>query len=80
MTVPTKADPLYERMEHAFGEDRVRRTLQDMTWRRLPFLLDLLTDEARDEFLRRCIRDHKLQRKFAAESRRHYRENKNVVR
>jgi hypothetical protein len=35
-------------------------------------LLDYLTDEARDELLRRCITSHKLHRRFAAESRKHH--------
>lgn len=78
MTTPTKADPLYERMKHAFGEKRINDCFRIMTYSR--DLIDLLTDEARDELLRRCIHTHKTSRKFAAESRRLYREKQNVVR
>lgn len=75
---PTKADPFYERVEHAFGEDRVRRVLQSMmSSRRLPYVLDHLTDEARDELLRRLISDHKFTRKINAANRKLYREQQN---
>lgn len=69
----TKFAPLHERMEHAFGKNRIERSFQNMVTAHGCNLLDYLTDEARDELLRRCIVSHKLQRKFAAESRRHFR-------
>lgn len=65
---PTKADPLYKRMLHAFGHKEIEHQLMVI------LTFDCLTDEARDELLRRCIRSHKLRRKFAAESRKLYRE------
>jgi hypothetical protein len=68
---PTKAETLYERMVHAFGEKQIQRNFEYMVssgW----CLLDYLTDEARDELLSRCITSHKLHRRFAAESRRHH--------
>ena len=76
MTAPTKADPLYERMLHAFGDKRINDAFKDLVWK--SGLIDLLTDEARDELVRRCISNHKLSRKFAAESRRHYRKKQNA--
>lgn len=80
MTAPTKADPLYERMVHAFGEKTIREIFRNMTiWPLGGNFLDLLTDEARDALLRRCISHHTRTRKFAAESRRHHREKQNVV-
>lgn len=66
---PTKADSLTERMEHAFGRQRIARSFENMLTAHGCNLLDYLTDEARDELLRRCITSHKLQRRFAAESR-----------
>jgi hypothetical protein len=39
-------------------------------------LLDHLTDDARDELLGRCIISHKRQRRYAAESRKHYQQRK----
>jgi hypothetical protein len=70
---PTKADPLHERMEHAFGRQRISRSFESMVAAAGCNLIELLTDEAREELLRRCIANHKLSRKFAAESREHYR-------
>lgn len=67
---PTKSDPLYERMLHAFGDQRIHRSFENMVSDRDCNLLDYLTDDARDELLRRCIASHKLQRRFAAENRR----------
>lgn len=67
---PTKADSLHVRMDHAFGRSRIERSFQTMLAREN--LLDLLTDEARDELVRRCIVSHKLHRRFAAESRKHH--------
>jgi hypothetical protein len=61
-------------MEHTFGDKCVERCFDEMVWSRGRTLLDLLTDEARDELLRRCITRHKLSRKFAAESRKLHRE------
>ena len=66
----TKADSLRDRMAHAFGEERIARTFRNMVGRDL---LDLLTDEARDELLSRCLADHKSTRKAHAASRAHYR-------
>lgn len=74
MATPTKADPLYERMVHAFGDRRVDDSLLAVLSTARHNILDLLTDEARDELVRRCISSHKLSRKFAAESRKHHRE------
>jgi hypothetical protein len=71
--IPTKADPLHERMLHAFGRQRIERSFDNMLTAHGFNLLDYLTDEAREELLRRCIISHKLQRKFAAESRAVYR-------
>lgn len=71
---PTKADSLHERMEHAFGEKRINHVFQNMVSLSGKNLLDYLTDEARDELLRRCIGLHKRTRRFAAASREHYRE------
>jgi predicted aminopeptidase len=67
---PTKANSLRERMDHAFGRERIERSFQTMLAREN--LLDLLTDEARDELLRRCIASHKSYRQYAAESRANY--------
>jgi len=75
VAIPTKADPLYERMVHAFGETRIRVALDDMLSIRRRNMIDCLTDEAREELLDRCIRSHKLSRKFSAESRRLYRKS-----
>jgi hypothetical protein len=69
---PTKADPLLERMLHAFGDERIMRSFRNMITAHGCNLLDYLTDDARDELIRRCIVSHKLQRKFAAESRKHH--------
>lgn len=69
---PTKADSLHDRMLHAFGEQRIRRSFENMVSCYGKNLLDCLTDEARDELLLRCITSHKLQRRFAAESRKHH--------
>jgi hypothetical protein len=71
--IPTKADSLHERMEHAFGRQRIARSFENMITAHGCNLLDYLTDEARDELLRRCIVSHKLARRFAAESRKVYR-------
>jgi hypothetical protein len=65
----TKADPLYDRMLHAFGQRSIDFSFQTMLTARNCDLIDLLTDDARDELIRRCIRSHKLQRRYAAESR-----------
>ena len=70
---PTKAETLYDRMVHAFGEKQIQRNFEHMVSAAFGGnLLDYLTDEARDELLRRCITSHKLHRRFAAESRRHH--------
>lgn len=69
---PTKADSLHDRMEHAFGRQRIARSFENMLTAHGCNLLDYLTDDARDELLRRCITSHKLQRRFAAESRKHF--------
>jgi hypothetical protein len=69
---PTKAETLYERMVHAFGEKQIQRSFENMVSASGGNLLDYLTDEARDELLRRCITSHKLHRRFAAESRGHH--------
>jgi peptide methionine sulfoxide reductase MsrB len=66
---PTKADSIRERMDHAFGRQRIERSFENMVSADGRDLLDYLTDEARDELLRRCITSRKLQRRFAAESR-----------
>ncbi len=73
MSIPTKADPLRVRLEHAFGKAQIERSFQNMLTAYGCNLLDYLTDDARDELLRRCIVSHKLHRKFAAESRKHHR-------
>jgi hypothetical protein len=70
---PTKADSLRYRMVHAFGERQIAQSFQNMVTAHGCNLFDFLTDEARDELMRRCIVSHKLQRRFAAESRRHHR-------
>lgn len=75
----TKADKLHDRMVHAFGEQRIARSFQNMVTAHGCNLLDYLTDEARDELIRRCITSHKLTRKFAAESRKLHREKQNVT-
>jgi hypothetical protein len=59
-------------MEHAFGRQRIARSFENMLTAHGCNLLDYLTDDARDELLRRCITSHKLQRRFAAESRKHF--------
>lgn len=69
MNAPTKADPLHDRMLHAFGRERIAKSFANMVSEGGFNLLDYLTDEARDELLQRCITGHKLQRRFAAESR-----------
>ena len=68
--IPTKADSLRERMAHAFGERRIAASFQNMLTAYGCNLLDYLTDEARDELLRRCIMSHKLTRKYNADNRR----------
>lgn len=68
---PTKADSLSDRMNYTFGQKRINRSFQNMM--SSGDLIDYLTDDARDELLSRCIASHKLSRKFAAESRAHYR-------
>lgn len=70
----SKSDPIYDRMLHAFGERRIAKSFDNMVTANGCNLLDYLTDEARDELIRRCIVSHKLMRKFAAESRRIHRE------
>lgn len=72
MVTPTKADPLHDRMLHAFGAQRIARSFENMVKAHGWNLFDCLTDEAREELLRRCIASHKLQRRFAAESREHH--------
>jgi len=67
---PTKADSLHVRMTHTFGEKQIQRSFENMV--SACNLLDYLTDEAREELLRRCIVSHKLHRRFAAENRKHY--------
>lgn len=72
---PTKADPLYARMVHAFGEKRVDaeiKSLMSTSGKRDP--LRWLTDEARDELLLWLISDFKFTRKLNAENRRRRRE------
>ena len=69
---PTKAETLYDRMVHAFGEKQIQRSFEIMVRTLGRNLLDHLTDEAREELLRHCIAQHKLHRRFAAESRRHH--------
>lgn len=69
----TKANPLYERVVHAFGEEAVRRELNNMIstfTRRDP--LQHLTDDARNELVYRLISDLRLTRRSNAESRRRY--------
>ena len=75
--VPTKADSISDRMLHAFGERRISELLQILI--RKEGLINLLTDEARNELLSLCIRNHKINRKFAAESRKRYRETRRVA-
>lgn len=75
----TKADPLYDRMVHAFGQDRIERSFRNMVTAHGRNLLDYLTDEAREELILRCITSHKLTRRFAAESRRAHREKTDAV-
>lgn len=72
LMAPTKADSLRDRMEHAFGCQRIARSFDNMLTAHGCNLLDYLTDEARDELLRRCIVSHKRQRRFAAENRKHH--------
>lgn len=69
---PTKADSLYVRMKHAFGQERIERSLQNMIAAHGRDILDLLSDEAQEELLHRCIASHKIQRRYAAESRATY--------
>jgi len=80
MSAPTKGDSFADRLFHAFSEKRINECFQRMMWNK--GLIDLLTDEARDELLSRCISSHKVSRQYAAQSRRIYRERmekKNVV-
>ena len=67
---PTKGEPLVERMIYLFGHKIINSCFSEMLHRDRN-LLDHLTDEARDELLRRCIVHHKRQRRYAAESRKH---------
>lgn len=80
MTAPTKAEPLYERMLHAFGEKRIGDQLKHLTstWGRGD-PLRWLTDEARDVLLDRLIREHKLTRAINAKNRKLYKEKQNVI-
>ncbi len=68
----TKADPIHDRMMHAFGKRQVERSFNNMMTAHGCNLLDYLTDEAREELIRRCIVSHKLARRYASESRRLY--------
>ena len=73
MSAPTKADPLHSRMAHAFGQAQVAQVARLMLADSRVNLLDLLTDDARDELLRRCISDHKFTRRNAAANRANHR-------
>ncbi|UZE51876.1 hypothetical protein ONR75_15695 [Rhodopseudomonas sp. P2A-2r] len=70
---PNKANSLAERMNYAFGRERVAEIARIMLADRRACLLDNLTDDARDELLRRCMVDLKTTRKYAAMSRAHRR-------
>ena len=70
---PTKADPLHSRMAHAFGEAQVAQVARLMLADRRSNILEWLTDEAREELLRRLISDHKFSRRNAAANRANYR-------
>ena len=75
MSAPTKSDPLLERLQHAFGEKHIREALHDLMSQRFgndP--LDYLTEGAKDELVRALIYDHRVSRRYAAASRKHYRE------
>jgi hypothetical protein len=74
---PTKADPLSDRMLHAFGERRIVELFQILV--RKHGLVNLLTDEAQCDLLSLCIKNHNINRRFAAESRKHYREMKRIA-
>jgi hypothetical protein len=69
-----KSDKLINRMVDAFGAKTIEDSFQNMVTAYGACILDYLTDEARDELLRRCILTHKMRRRFAAESRKFYRE------
>lgn len=69
---PTKADPLIERLKHAFGERHIREALSDMM-RADP--LEWLTDDGRDELVHRLIAEHKSARRYAELNRRNYRKH-----
>ena len=73
MSAPTKGDPLHSRMAHAFGQAQVAQVARLMLADRNANILDWLTDEAREELLRRCISDHKFNRRNAAANRAHHR-------
>ena len=74
--VPTKGDSLSDRMIYTFGRQRIRHSFENMITAYGCDLLDYLTDEARDELIRRCIVSHKLQRRFATQSRKLHQERK----
>ena len=73
---PTKGDPLAERLRHAFGKRHIREALADMM-RQDP--TEWLTYEALDELVSRLISEHKSSRRYAAASRKLYREQRKVV-
>lgn len=70
----TKGEPLSERLQHALGERRIEHCFRNMLTAYSRNLIDHLTDDARNELIRRCIASHKLTRKYNAESRRLHRE------
>ena len=75
MTAPTKADPLLERLQHAFGEKLINDELSRMMRVRYgndP--LDWLTDEARDVLVYKLISSHRTSRRYAAQNRKIHRE------
>ena len=85
MSAPTKNDPLLERLQHAFGAKRIdeelRALLSQTRYGTDP--LDLLTEDAKTELVRRLIGAHRASRRYAAQNRKIYRERemekRNVV-
>jgi hypothetical protein len=67
--MPTKADPLHERLDHVFGRSSIKRQLERMMFS-VEDIVNNLTDEARTELIKRLIGDTKFARKIRTQNRR----------
>jgi hypothetical protein len=73
MQTPTKGEPLIERLKHAFGDRHIRDALANMM---SADPLEWLNDDGRDELVSRLVAEHKSARRYAAHSRKYYRERR----